>query len=274
MRRVFIILFLVPILVAGQDSSTQSPGRIEYYMNLYIQSDGNSSPVLPVLSFAEKLSQKKESFKRSGDFLAYVFNTTHQRFLRHYDEHASFGQILKNRTYNCLTATALYALLLDHVGFDYRIMETNYHIFLLIQTDQGEVMYESTDPANGFITDSKEIANRIVMYKEAGSQQVVSSKTHYRFEVDLYKEVTLDEMLGLIHYNLSINAYNQRNLSMAIEQFALAIKLYESPRMEEYSSIILLSIKESDLSDQVKESYLQSLQSLRKSQLDITASTN
>jgi hypothetical protein len=272
MRSVFIILFLAPILAAGQATSTHSPDRMKCYLNLYKQAEGNTSSVLPVLSLAEKLVQKKESFKRTNDFLSYLFSATHQRFLRHFDKSAGFGQLLTDRTYNCLTATALYALLLDHVGLDYKIIETNYHIFLLIQSDQGEVLFETTDPANGFISDPKEIANRIVKYREHRIQEVASNKTYYRYKVDLYKEVNLDEVLGLLHYNLSINAYNQQSLSTAIEQFELAVKLYQSPRMEEYSRIILLSVKESDLSDQVKESYLRSLQSLRESQLDITAS--
>jgi hypothetical protein len=274
MRGVFIILFLAPILAAGQGTATHSSGRLEYYLNFYKHAEGNTSSVLPILSHGEKLAQKKESFKRTNDFLAYLFNTTHQRFLRHYDEHAGFAQLLTDRTYNCLTATALYALLLDHLDYDYRIIETNYHIFLLIETDRGQVLFETTDPADGFVSEPDEIADRIVQYREHRIQQVASNKTHYRYKVDLYKEVNLDEMRGLLHYNLSIKAYNQHNIQRAVEHFEQSLKWYHSPRMDEYSKIILLSVTESDLSEQVKESYLQNIQSLRKSQLNITASTH
>jgi hypothetical protein len=226
-----------------------------------------------VLTLAEKLVQKKVSFKRTNDFLSYLFTITHQRLLKHYDENAGFGQLLTDNKYNCLTATALYALLLEHVGIDYNVIETNYHIFLLIQTNQGQVMFETTDAANGFVSDSKEIDSRIVQYREQSIQPIALNKAHYRYKVDLYKEVNLDEMLGLLHYNLSINAYNQHNLPMAIEQLALAVKLYHSPRMEEYTRVILYTVTESDFSNKVKESYLRSIQSLRESQLDITAST-
>ncbi len=274
MRSVFIILFLAPILAAGQGTSTHSPERLEYYLNLYQHAEGNTSPVLPVISLAEKLAQKKASFKRPNDFLAYLFNTTHQRFLRHFDERAIFGQLLTNRTYNCLTATALYSLLLDYLNFEYKIIETNYHIFLVIQTEQGQVLFETTDPANGFVSDADEITNRIAQYREHRTQQVASNKTHYRYKIDLFKEVNLDEMRGLLHYNLSINAYNQHNIQRAVEQFEQSLKWYHSPRMDEYSKVILLSVMESDLSEQVKETYLQNIQSLRRSQLNITASTH
>lgn len=274
MKGVFIILFLAPILAAGQGIASHSSGRLEYYLNFYKHAEGNTSPVQPVLSMAEKLAQKKESFKRTNDFLAYLFNSTHQRFLRHFDEHAGFGQLLTNRTYNCLTATALYALLLDYFDFDYKIIETNYHIFLVIQTDHGQVLFETTDPANGFVSDAEEITNRIVQYREHRIQPEVSNKTHYRYKVDLYREVNLDEMRGLLHFNLSINAYNQRNIQSAVEHFEQSLKWYHSPRMEEYSRIMLLSVVESNLSEQVKKSYLQSIQSLRRSQLNITASTH
>jgi len=274
MRGIFILLFFAPILATGQSTATNSPDRLEYYLNLYQHAEGNTRSVLPVLSLAEKLAEKKTSFKRTNDFLAYLFNTTHQRFLRHFDERAVFGQLLTDRTYNCLTATALYSLLLDYLDFDYKIIETNYHIFLVIQTDHGQVLFETTDPANGFVSNTEEITNRIVQYREHRIQQVASNKTHYRYKVDLYKEVNLDEMRGLLHYNLSINAYNQHNIQRAVEHFEQSLKWYHSPRMEEYLKIILLSVMESDLSEQVKETYLQNIQSLRKSQLNITASTH
>lgn len=276
MRIVLVILFLAPILLKGQESDGGGDGqrRIEYYLNVYKQTDGNTSPILPVLSFVEKLDRKEESFRKPNDFLAYLFHKTHQRFLRHYDEDASFGQLLTDRTYNCLTATALYALLLDHYGLDYKVIETNYHIFLLTKTSQGIVLFETTDPTTGFVSDPQEIGKRIAQYRENRIHLDTSNKTYYRYKVDLFNEVDLDQMLGLLHYNLSIQAYNSHKLPVAIEQLEHATKLYHSPRIEEFSKIISLSVIESNLEEQVKAVYLRNIQSLRKSQFGATASSD
>ena len=275
MRIVLLILFFAPILSIAQesDAGARTNNKIEYYLNAYKQTDGNAEAILPFVALAEKLAQKEESFEKPNDFLAYVFHKTHQRFLRYYAEDASFGQLLTDRKYNCLTATALYALLLDHFDLDYKIIETNYHIFLLTQTSQGVVLFETTDPTNGFVSDPNEIEKRIAQYRENRIQSGASDKTYYRYKVDTYNEVNLDQMLGLLYYNLSIREFNQEKLPMAIEHLEHATKLYHSPRTEEFSKILLLSVIESDFDDQVKTGYLRNIQSLRNLQFDVTASS-
>ena len=274
MRVVLIMLFLAPVLTYGQEwpNGAKTTARLGYYLNAYNHADGASGDVQLVISFVDKL--QKKSFKRDDEFLAYVFQKIHQRFLQQYAINASFGQLLTDRTYNCLTATALYAILLDHFGFDYKVIETNYHIFLIAQTSQGPVLVETTDPANGYVSDPKEIEKRIALYRENRIHLGSSNKTYYRFKFDLYNEVNLDQMLGLLYYNLSVNAYNQQSLSLAIEQLKNASKLYHSPRIDEFSKIILLSVIEGAYDEHLRKEYLRSLQALRTEQFRITASSN
>jgi hypothetical protein len=276
MRIVLVLLFLAPILTNGQggDNNAGAQGSMKYYLMAYEKAEGSSNSILPVLNFVDKLAEKKNSFTREDDFLAYLFQRTHQRFLRHYDVDATFGQLLDDRSYNCLTATALYALLLDNFKFDYKIIETNYHIFLLTQTDQGPVLFETTDPNSGYVNDPKVIEKRIALYKENRIQANAQNKTYYRFKFDLYNEVNLDQMLGLLYYNLSVKSYNEQNLAKAIEQLGNASKLYNSPRIDEFSRIILLTVLEGNYEEPVKQAYLSSIRSFRRVQFNVTASSN
>ena len=276
MRVCFTTLFLIPILALGQGHEyvAKPATKIEYYLNLYSQASGTSTATDKVLNFTEKLDHKKLSFKQSKDFLEFIFNKTHQRFLKHYTDYASFGEMLGQSKYNCLTATALYALMLDHFDVGYQIIETNYHIFLLAHTDQGTILFETTDPANGFVSDPVEIEKRISKYRENSIRKAKSTKIYYRYNFDLYNEVNLDQMLGLLHYNLSIVSYNKKDLPASIHQLTKALELYQSPRIEEFSRIIMLTVLESDLEASVKEKCLKDIQSIRKKQLDATASAN
>jgi hypothetical protein len=277
MRFWIAVLTLFSVLATGQSRATtpsDSGEKIGYYLNLYQQADASSQSTEDVLSFVGKLEQKKASFKNTGDFLEYVFNKTHHRFLKNFSEYASFSEMLEKGNYNCLSGTALYALLLDHFEVPYKIIETNYHIFLLAQTDEGSVLFETTDPANGFVRNKDEIKNRIDGYKQNTIQKVKSSKAYYRYSFDLYNEVNLDQMLGLFHYNLSIVAYNCKNLPLSIDHLGKAMELYQSPRIEEFSRILLLSIVEGTLDPSEKDKCLESIRSLRKRHLIVTASKN
>jgi hypothetical protein len=276
-RVCFLLLLLIPVLALGQSSNenTLASSKIEYYLNLFSQADNSKEVSTRQISgLAEKLEQKRSSFSHQKDFVEYVFRKTHQRFLKHYDDYVSFSEMLDNRSYNCLTGTALYALLLDHFGISYKVIETNYHIFLIANTDEGRVLLEATDPMNGFVSDAGAIEGRIRMYRQNAVQEVKSSMTYYKYNFNLYHEVNLDEMLGLLHYNFAVEAFNQNRLQESVYQLSKAVELYNSPRIEEFSRIVLFSVKESNLDPSAKARCIKDIQSWRKKTFVATASTH
>lgn len=274
MRVRFLILAL-PLLVFIQGGTTlgQSLPKLEYYANLYVQSNNSLiSKVSDISNFAEKLENSKGE-KDQKQFLKLVFNKTHHRFLKNYQAYATFSDLLKAGNYNCLTGTALYALLLDHLGYDYKVIETNYHIFLIVKTSEGKVIFEATDPVKGFITDADEVEKRLSKYQQNQVPRRESEKIYYQYSVKLFNEVSLDEMLGLLHYNHAIEAFNAQQLSSAIVHLDKAIHLYQSPRIDEFAKIILLYVKESKLEASVKENCLQKIQTIRNQRMHVIASS-
>lgn len=277
MRVCLTVFFLVPVLAFGQavkENACTSVKKIDYYLQLYSQADTKGGSTSDISAFIDKLERKRSSFVHKDDFLEYVFRKTHQRFLRHYDDYVPFSEMLEKRKYNCLTGTALYALLLDHFGISYKVIETNYHIFLIANTGEGRALLETTDPINGFIKDAGEIESRIRTYRQNTIQEVKSSKTYYRYNFNLYNEVDLNQLLGLLHYNSAVEAFNKQELQQAVYELSKAIELYNSPRIEEFSRIVLFSIKESSLDPSAKAKYIKDIQSWRKRSFVVTASSN
>lgn len=276
MRFWMAAFFLAPALVMGQGKviASDSAPKLAFYLNQYSQTDNTVTSTQKVLDFVEKLESKQRTFRREKDFLEYLFVKTHHQFLRHFAEYPSFGDLLTRGTYNCLTGTALYALLLDHFGVEYRIIETNYHIFLLAKTSRGEILFETTDPINGFVSDAAAIEKRIAQYRQNSIQAANTSKTYYQYDFALFKEVNLDQIVGLLHYNRSIAAFNQRQLETSAVELAKAIELYQSPRIEAFSKLILLALLTSDLDQSTRERYLRIIYSIRNRAFEITASTN
>jgi len=275
MRAWGLVLWFFPLAVFGRAltvPTVEPEGKLTYYVNLYSSVGTPTKESADLATFVNKLEQKQSSFKHNSDFLEFIFNKTHQKFLKNFSEYASFPEMLDKGNYNCLTGTALYALLLDHFNVPYKIIETNYHIFLLAQTDQGPILFETTDAANGFVTNGEEIQNRIARYRQNSIQTAGSSKTYYRYNFDLYKSVSLDEVLGLLYYNLSIVAFNSKDLNLAIDHLGKAIELYQSPRIEEFSKIILLTVLEGNLDPSEKERCLENIRALRNKHLIVTAS--
>ncbi len=84
------------------------------------------------------------------NFLRKAFIETHRKFLKKYSQYSDISQVFTTGKYDCLTATSIYSVVLDRLNFDYNIIETNYHIFIVVNTSHGEVLLETTDLWNGF----------------------------------------------------------------------------------------------------------------------------
>jgi hypothetical protein len=271
-----VLIFFLPILALAQDVTftSQPTSSLHRYLELYSTTDEQIAATDELLAFVDKLSVKRGSFKTDKAFLNHLFAKTHQRFLRNYKEYSSFNELLDKGYYNCLTGTALYAILLDHFEFPYQIIETNYHIFLMVETSAGDVLLETTDPASGFTDSKSEIEKRIHVYRQNEIQKANKDKRYYHFSFDLYNDVNLDEMLGLLYYNQAIKAYNNHQWVNSIAYLEKASAQYRSPRLEEFSRIILLSLAESKLDPSLKENYIRKIQTVRKHKLDTQANAS
>jgi hypothetical protein len=266
-----VLIFILPILALVQGAAVFAQSSVKpasYYFNLYSGSSARSlSYGSDFLKFSQKLAKRKGR-KDDRQFLKFVFSKTHQQYLRTYANYATFNAINERGVYNCLTGTALYALLLKDLGYDFRIIETNYHIFLIVNTDTaGKILFEATDPVKGFIADQQAIEKRIARYKDDQFVKADADKNYYLYSFKLFNEVSLDQMLGLLYYNEAIQAFNDHQLQDAVADLDNATGLYNSPRITEFSKIILLSVMQSKLDHAVKENCVRKIQSIRKQQI-------
>lgn len=243
-----VAIFLLPMLVLAQaDIAILNRQATENLLVTYLNTDrAEVQPsTIRITKFLDKLSSDPEAYnKQQQQFLRQIFIKTHSRFLRTFKQYATFSQLFSNGNYNCLTATALLGATLKHFGYSFRIFETNHHIFILVETDQGRTLLETTDPVNGFITGQKLIDEKISGYKAPLAGKPESRVIEYKFQSALFNEVTLENITGLLHFNLAVNAYNAKDFELATSHLEHANEFYQSSRMVEFSELILLTLKE------------------------------
>lgn len=201
-----------------------------------------------------------------------VFHRTQKEFLHQYASYTDFSEIFNSGRYDCLTATSLFSVVLDELNFGYSIIETNYHIFLLVKTSKGEVLLETTDRFNGFVRNEKEIRQRIGTYRQ-GVTVVDSDKQNiYHYSCDLYREVKPGQLPGLLYYNQAVKAYNAGRLEKCGELLTKAKSIYDTPRISEFGSIFLKSVLESTLDNPTKLRILRQLKDMMQSKSPVLAS--
>jgi hypothetical protein len=256
-----IALYFLPIFLFGQQQDIGS-SRFDVYLDQYLETSSSQNLSKEELNtFMDKLKSKKDSKKSESDFLELVFSKVHSKFLKQYQDYSTFGELLEKGRYNCLTGTALYALVLDYIDFRYKVIETNYHIFLLVESSE-PALFEATDPQYGFVCGRKMIDQRINEYKKNQPLVERTEKSSYNFDFDLFNEVDLNELTGLLYYNRSIDAFNKQQIDQSVNLLDKASSFYKSERIKEFSQLILLTLLQSNLESPTKQDYVNKVKSL------------
>lgn len=207
----------------------------------------------------ENFVSRLETKRRNSDihFLKKVFVDTHKKFLKNYSQYSDMNEIFSSGNYDCLTATSIYSIVLDRLNFDYSIIETNYHIFILVKTSHGEVLLETTDPFNGFVTDSKKIDQRIGNYKlNTVASLPANDKKFYLYHLNLYHTLKQSQLPGLLYFNKAVKAYNAGEWEMCSTLLDKAQAIYSSPRIAELTLILIESVRNSAINEDKKKVFL------------------
>ncbi len=273
--RFIVLIFFLPVLCIANGSRPLPAVNpiVNHYLHAYSTLDKpESADNQSFVKFFSKLSTSRKFFTSNEEYLRFVFTKVHGKFLRNFDEAASFNDLAINGKYNCLTATALYALALEQLNFKYGVFETSYHIFLTVEIGAQTILLETTDPVNGFISDKKEIAERITQYQSQNFTGAKSNKYYYQFSNSLFHQVNLEGLLGLLHFNSAVKAYNNHDLYKTIDHLERASMLYYSNRLDEFSKVIFLTLLEGKYDAKTREKLLPKINVIKDHKLRSVAS--
>jgi hypothetical protein len=207
-------------------------------------------------SFISLQKEKKLLAKSDIKFLKAMVKESNKKFLKSYHSYSYFNELFESGRYDCLTGTSFFSVLLSELGFNYKIIETNYHIFLVIETNQGRVLLETTDRLFGFKTNQQEIENCLNQYRENLLASSSNKFHYYQYRADLFREVTTKQLSGLLYFNQAVIAYNNHDWVTCVDRLEKAKSVYNNPRVEELTEILASSIATSELNEKVKQQLL------------------
>lgn len=198
-------------------------------------------------AFVDGISTSGNEIKQ----LRKIFRGLHTAFLKHYEAHSDFNAIFTSGHYDCLTATALLCNVLDKFHYSYDIIETNYHIFLIVKTSGGEVMIESTDAIGGLIVNKRTIQERIAQYQK--NIPVTSSSGYvFQYPFSLFQKISKNNLNGLLFFNQAVKAYNRQDWETCATLLEKAHAHYASPRCSALRSLLNQTITLSSLNEKTK----------------------
>ena len=189
----------------------------------------------------ELVAELDKKYDKKGahiNVLRQIFEKSHQQLFKTYEQHSTFNDMLDQGTFDCVSASAALALLLDRYGFVYKVIETDYHVFIMVNHEGKDIVLESTLPIGGMITAPSEVASYLEGYKADDSINLKSLNQRLGApKADLsdnaiFRKVNLTQLAGLQYYNDAIAHFNNQSFGKATDQLNKALVLYNSERIE------------------------------------------
>lgn len=189
------------------------------------------------ISLVADLDSKASKTAEDLNFLRQIFQKTHQKLLKKYELHSTFNVMLSEGKFDCVSGSAALGLLLERYGYSFDLVETDYHVFIVVNMEDKKVVLESTLPVGGMITTPSEVEKYLDAYKPAEfaklkelNQRLAGPDIDYS-DNSIFRKVNLKQLAGLQYYNDAIVHFNSQAYEQAVEQLSKAYLLYPSDRI-------------------------------------------
>ena len=233
-----------------------------------------------LLSVINSFPPKEDNDKKEKKRVKNIYDDIHNRFFKKYILDSYFTDIFNGGTYNCVTASALYAFAFDELSIPYHVKETPSHVFLIAYPNTLKIYLETTAPgAYGFSTpketEIKKIIDELIAYKLV-TQEEVNEKGYIKFYEDYYygKEfVDKKALIGMQYYNKGLTNLNDSDYDNALNNLRKAKVFYSSPLIKPFlKGIMFTKVNELEFNTLDDIDYLVELLSISNYPEDYTIS--
>lgn len=167
-------------------------------------------------------------------FVEFTFNYVKKQYLVNYKADADFSELFKNNTYDCVTGTALFALLFERFEIKYQILESYSHVCIKVQNDSTNILLEST-LKDGIFTDGKKIYEMIHRFHSEKRDMVVKvfNASYKPLNSSYYSsKINLTQLIGILYFNKAAQNLVEKKYEQSICFAKIANTLYPSIRTQ------------------------------------------
>lgn len=153
-----------------------------------------------------------------------VFNYLHATWLQNYQlEATTLRDIVRNKTFNCVSSTILYNLICEDLGWSTEGFETPTHVFTIFNNFTEEVMVENTSPMGFNIMSNLQAYTKYLAHYYPRSEVLkIGLDQLYYHEHRNGRRIDNTELLGLLAYNQAYFARKQKQYARAYDWILLA----------------------------------------------------
>jgi hypothetical protein len=179
----------------------------------------------------EEIADKSEVKK-----VKITYDYVHKQFLKVYKLKNSFMDVFETGEYNCVSASALYAIIFSKLSIPFQIKETPEHVYLIAYPNSSKILIETTAPSNGYYQFTGNFVNKFVANLYAS--KIISKEEYETIPAnDLFnKHYFTSENISLTHLaasqysNYAIYFLEDVDFKNATEEIKKAYFIYPDQR--------------------------------------------
>lgn len=186
--------------------------------------------------FIAALEPKVAKAKTPEKKIKAIHREVHQAYFTKYMLVNHFSSIFSKGEYNCVSATALYGLVLQQLNIPFVIKETPTHVFLVAYPAAERIALESTDPQAGYIVfDAKfkqEYISQLRKMKLISEKEFQTKGVEVLFNEMYYnnQDISMQELIALQYYNDGLYLLDEEKYGAGLLQFEKGYSLYPCDR--------------------------------------------
>lgn len=188
-------------------------------------------PSVAVESAVHTLAEETAGMKDDKK-VKYIFSYVQKRFLKAYDFKNCFLDVFSNGAYNCVSGSALYAVIFTKLNIPFQVKEEPQHVYLVAYPGQQRLLIESTNPQKGYIQFNEQYMQKFAEYlrdnkyiseSEYGSKPAKTLFNDFYFRAD---PLGISELAAIQYCNFSLYLEEEEDLAGALEQMKKAYYLW------------------------------------------------
>lgn len=157
-----------------------------------------------------------------------TYDYVHKEFLKVYKLKNSFADIFSKGEYNCVSASALYALVFEKLEIPYKVIDAPQHVYLIAYPNTHKILIETTDPENGYFQFNETYINQFV--KSLFNTKFISQDEYEKYSAnDLFNKyyfnssnLTIKDLISLQYSNYAVYHTDDKNYKDAINEIEKA----------------------------------------------------
>jgi len=224
----------------------------------------------------DEFTQKAIESKNINKRIKISYSSIHSNFLKKYNDNEYFPVIFRSGTYNCVSASMLYALAFNKLDIPFKVMASSNHVYLIANPGTNSVVIETTNPGFEKTIFNGEFQKQYVDYLRSSkliSESEYKSKSVEEIFEEKFKEVREAEFInlpGFQYYNKALSAFQNNETAKALVLCQKAYFFYPDNQVKALlNAALLFQLEKCDYEKVSDIDYLAQLSRFENSDLNV-----